>query len=84
MQTVEIKVKMDCDGCERRVRHAVCSIRGNLTLRRGGTSEMGVKQNKVSVTGFVDSAKVLKRVRSTGKKAEMWPYVKHPHDCTIM
>ena len=27
-QTVDLKVKMDCDGCERRVKHAVSSIRG--------------------------------------------------------
>ncbi|AES68556.1 heavy metal transport/detoxification superfamily protein [Medicago truncatula] len=28
MQTVEIKVKMDCDGCERRVRNAVATMKG--------------------------------------------------------
>ena len=33
------------------------------------------KQSKVTVTGFVEPAKVLKKVKSTGKKAEMWPYV---------
>jgi hypothetical protein len=27
-QTVEIKVKMDCDGCERRVKNAVTSMKG--------------------------------------------------------
>ncbi|PNX66635.1 heavy metal-associated isoprenylated plant protein 26-like, partial [Trifolium pratense] len=27
MQTVEIKVRMDCDGCERRVRNAVTSLK---------------------------------------------------------
>ncbi|KAI4369031.1 hypothetical protein MLD38_017524 [Melastoma candidum] len=71
MQTVEIKVKMDCDGCERRVRNAVCSMRGVKSV------DVNRKQSKVSVMGFVDSAKVLKKVRSTGKKAEMWPYVEH-------
>lgn len=29
-QTVEIKVKMDCDGCERRVKNAVKSMKGLL------------------------------------------------------
>jgi hypothetical protein len=38
--------------------------------------EINRKQSKVTVNGFVDPNKVLKRVRSTGKKrAEFWPYV---------
>lgn len=31
-QTVEIKVKMDCDGCERKVKNAITSIKGSLSL----------------------------------------------------
>ncbi|KAJ0763668.1 putative heavy metal-associated domain, HMA, heavy metal-associated domain superfamily [Helianthus annuus] len=30
METVEIKVKMDCDGCERRVKNAASSLKGHL------------------------------------------------------
>ena len=33
------------------------------------------KQYKVTVTGYVEPHKVLKKVQSTGKKAEIWPYV---------
>ena len=33
------------------------------------------KQSKVSVTGYVEPNKVLKRIRSTGKRAEIWPYI---------
>lgn len=33
------------------------------------------KQQKVTVTGYVDANKVLKKAKSTGKKAELWPYV---------
>ncbi|TXG57228.1 hypothetical protein EZV62_018541 [Acer yangbiense] len=69
MQTVEIKVKMDCDGCERRVRNAVCSMKGAKTV------EVNRKQSRVTVTGYVDPNKVLKRVKNTGKRAEFWPYV---------
>ncbi|KAJ4823625.1 Heavy metal-associated isoprenylated plant protein 21 [Turnera subulata] len=69
MQTVEIKVKMDCDGCERRVRHAVTSMKGVKTV------EVIRKQSKVVVSGYVDPNKVLKRVKSTGKRAEFWPYI---------
>ncbi|KAF3431696.1 hypothetical protein FNV43_RR26949 [Rhamnella rubrinervis] len=69
MQTVEIKVKMDCDGCERRVRNAVSHMKGAKSV------EVNRKQSKVSVTGYVEPKKVLKRVQRTGKKAEFWPYV---------
>ncbi|MBA0876118.1 hypothetical protein Goshw_028411 [Gossypium schwendimanii] len=48
LQTVELKVRMDCDGCELK---------------------------KVTVTGYVETNKVLKKAKSTGKKAEIWPYV---------
>lgn len=33
------------------------------------------KHQKVSVTGYVEANKVLKKAKSTGKKAEIWPYV---------
>ena len=37
--------------------------------------EINRKQQKVSVTGYVEASKVLKKAKSTGKKAEIWPYV---------
>ncbi|KAG0503568.1 hypothetical protein HPP92_003640 [Vanilla planifolia] len=37
--------------------------------------DVNLKQQKVTVTGYVEPNKVLKKVQSTGKKAEMWPYV---------
>lgn len=33
------------------------------------------KQQKATVTGYVDAKKVLKKAESTGKKVEAWPYV---------
>ncbi|KAB2621161.1 heavy metal-associated isoprenylated plant protein 26-like [Pyrus ussuriensis x Pyrus communis] len=69
MQTVEIKVKMDCDGCERRVKNAVSNMKGAKQV------EVNRKQSRVTVTGYVEPNKVLKRVKRTGKKAEIWPYV---------
>ncbi|EXC20575.1 hypothetical protein L484_027130 [Morus notabilis] len=69
MQTVEIKVKMDCDGCERKIKNAVKSMRGVKSV------EVNRKQSKVTVSGFVEANKVLKRVNRTGKKAEFWPYI---------
>lgn len=36
---------------------------------------MDMKQQKATVYGFVDAKKVLEAAKSTGKKAEPWPYV---------
>ncbi|KAL3735622.1 heavy metal-associated isoprenylated plant protein 21 [Eucalyptus grandis] len=69
MQTVEIKVKMDCDGCERRVKNAVNTMRGVKSV------EVNRKQSRVKVSGYVDPNKVLKRIKRTGKVAEFWPYI---------
>ncbi|GAB4828792.1 Heavy metal-associated isoprenylated plant protein 21 [Ancistrocladus abbreviatus] len=69
MQTVEIKVKMDCDGCERRVKNAVSRMRGVKSV------EVNRKQSRVTVSGYVEPNKVLNKVKSTGKRAEFWPYV---------
>ncbi|EPS58116.1 hypothetical protein M569_16700, partial [Genlisea aurea] len=71
METVEIKVKMDCEGCERRVKNAVRSLRGVKTV------EVDRKQSRIAVTGLVDPVKVLKSVQQTGKRAEFWPYIPH-------
>ncbi|KAH8496057.1 hypothetical protein Peur_055256 [Populus x canadensis] len=69
MQTVDIKVKMDCDGCERRVKNSVSSMKGVKSV------EVNRKQSRVTVSGNVEPNKVLKKVKSTGKRAEFWPYV---------
>ncbi|XWS75540.1 hypothetical protein CRYUN_Cryun01aG0098800 [Craigia yunnanensis] len=79
MQTVEIKVKMDCDGCERRVKKAVTTMKGVKTV------EVNRKQSRIMVSGYIDPNRVLKRVKSTGKRAEFWPYIPQhlvyfPHD----
>ncbi|KAI3412658.1 HMA domain-containing protein [Psidium guajava] len=60
---------MDCDGCERRVKNAVTTMRGIKSV------EVNRKQSRVKVSGYVDPNKVLKRIKSTGKRAEFWPYI---------
>lgn len=46
------------------------------TLHAGVKSvEINRKQQKVTVTGHVEPNKVLSKAKSTGKKAEIWPYV---------
>ncbi|KAG7026824.1 Heavy metal-associated isoprenylated plant protein 23 [Cucurbita argyrosperma subsp. argyrosperma] len=69
LQTVELKVRMDCDGCELKVKNALSSLSGVKSV------EINRKQQKVTVTGYVEASKVLKKAKSTGKKAEIWPYV---------
>ncbi|XP_020586693.1 heavy metal-associated isoprenylated plant protein 23-like [Phalaenopsis equestris] len=68
-QTVELKVRMDCEGCELKVKKALSSMKGVKSV------DINLKQQKVTVTGYVEPNKVLKKVQSTGKKAELWPYV---------
>ncbi|KAG2709517.1 hypothetical protein I3760_05G243800 [Carya illinoinensis] len=69
VQTVDIKVKMDCDGCVRRVKNAVSSLKGVKTVK------VDRKQSRVTVTGYAEPNKVLNKVKSTGKRAEFWPYI---------
>ncbi|OVA14650.1 Heavy metal-associated domain [Macleaya cordata] len=69
MQTVELKVRMDCDGCELKVKKTLSSMSGVKSV------DINRKQQKVTVTGYVEANKVLKKAKSTGKKAEIWPYV---------
>lgn len=37
--------------------------------------EVDLKQQKATVTGYVEAKKVLKAAQSTRKKVELWPYV---------
>ncbi|XP_059670955.1 heavy metal-associated isoprenylated plant protein 21-like isoform X2 [Cornus florida] len=62
---------MDCDGCERRVKNSVKSMKGVKSV------EVNRKQSRVTVSGYVEPNKVLKKVKSTGKRAEFWPYIPH-------
>ncbi|XP_010531538.1 PREDICTED: heavy metal-associated isoprenylated plant protein 26 [Tarenaya hassleriana] len=73
LQTVEIKVKIDCEGCERKVRRSVEGMKGVSSVT------VEPKANKVTVVGYVDPNKVVARMaHRTGKKVELWPYV--PYD----
>ncbi|KAJ4787870.1 Heavy metal-associated isoprenylated plant protein 26 [Rhynchospora pubera] len=71
LQTVDLKVKMDCDGCERRVKHAVKNIKGVTSVN------VNRKTSRVTVTGHFEPKRVMERVKSTGKRAEPWPYTSY-------
>lgn len=70
---MEVKVKIDCEGCERKVRRAVEGMKGVHSV------DIEPKAHKVTVVGYVDTSKVVSRIaHRTGKRAEPWPYV--PYD----
>uniref|UniRef100_A0A804MDX6 HMA domain-containing protein n=1 Tax=Zea mays TaxID=4577 RepID=A0A804MDX6_MAIZE len=64
--TVEMKVYMHCDACERKVRRTISKVEGV------GTVEVDREENKVTVTGDFEPEKVVRKIRKkTGKKAEI-------------
>ncbi|XP_062220970.1 heavy metal-associated isoprenylated plant protein 23-like [Phragmites australis] len=65
--TVELRVRMDCERCEREVKKALSGMRGVQCV------EVNRLPQKVTVTGSMDPHTVLRRAQSTGKKAEPWP-----------
>lgn len=69
LQTVELKVRMDCEGCELKVKKALERMSGVQSV------DIDRKMQKVTVYGYIEPNKVLKKVKATGKKAEIWPYV---------
>lgn len=73
MSIVEMEVHMDCNGCERKIRKALSKLEGVETI------DIEIQKKKVTVTGYADQMTVLNAVRSTGKKAEFWPYPYSSH-----
>ncbi|XP_031273057.1 heavy metal-associated isoprenylated plant protein 24 [Pistacia vera] len=68
-QTVALKIRMDCEGCARKVKGVLSSVKGAKSV------DVDLKQQKATVIGRVDAKKVLAAAKSTKKKVEMWPYV---------
>ncbi|MCO5593923.1 hypothetical protein L7F22_047942 [Adiantum nelumboides] len=65
-ESVELLVRMDCHGCEQKVRKQLAKLKGVDSV------EIELSLNKVTVYGYVNRIKVLKAVRKTGKRAEFW------------
>ncbi|RLN22709.1 hypothetical protein C2845_PM07G22140 [Panicum miliaceum] len=64
--TIELKVYMHCDACERKVRRTINKVEGVETV------EVDREENKVTVTGDFEPEKVVKKIKKkTGKKAEI-------------
>lgn len=64
-------VNVDCEGCERKIKKALKKLPGVDDV------DIDMRLQKVTVMGWADQNRVLKTVRKTGKKAELWPY---PYD----
>ncbi|XP_010530914.1 PREDICTED: heavy metal-associated isoprenylated plant protein 25 [Tarenaya hassleriana] len=70
LQTVEVRVMIDCEGCERKVRRALEGMKGVRDIA------IEPKAQKVTVVGYVDVRKVVARIaHRTGKRAEPYPFV---------
>ncbi|KAK6116110.1 hypothetical protein DH2020_008379 [Rehmannia glutinosa] len=69
LNTVAVKIRMDCEGCALKVKKALSGVKGAKSV------DVDLKQQKATVYGYVDAKKVLEAAKSTGKKAEPWPYV---------
>ncbi|KAJ4827919.1 hypothetical protein Tsubulata_032076 [Turnera subulata] len=63
---------MDCAGCETKIRKAIQKLDGVHDI----DIDMGMQ--KVTVMGWADQERVLRAVRKTGRRAELWPYPYNP------
>ncbi|KAL6282453.1 hypothetical protein ACE6H2_013382 [Prunus campanulata] len=72
MTIVELIVHMDCAGCETKIRKALKKLKGVDAI------DVDINMQKVTVMGWADQKRVLKAVRKTGKRAELWPYPYNP------
>ncbi|XP_073314338.1 heavy metal-associated isoprenylated plant protein 29-like [Primulina huaijiensis] len=69
---VEMRVHMDCHGCESKVKKALSKLDGVDNI------DIDMDMQKVTVTGWADAKKVLKAVRRAGRNAELWPFPYNP------
>ncbi|XP_077211514.1 heavy metal-associated isoprenylated plant protein 28-like [Tasmannia lanceolata] len=72
MTIVEMRVHMDCAGCESRIKKSLQKLEGIDDI------DIDMRMQKVTVTGWADKKKVLKAVRKTGRRAELWPFPYNP------
>ncbi|KAL9422820.1 hypothetical protein AB3S75_034994 [Citrus x aurantiifolia] len=67
-----MRVHMDCAGCETKIKKALKKLDGVDDV------DIDMAMQKVTVMGWADQKKVLKTVRKTGRRAELWPYPYNP------
>lgn len=67
IQTCVLKVNIHCDGCKQKVKKLLQRIEGVYQV------VIDAEQQKVTVSGSVDSATLIKKLVRAGKHAELWP-----------
>ncbi|KAE8736320.1 Detected protein of confused Function [Hibiscus syriacus] len=66
IQTCVLKVNIHCDGCKQKVKKLLQRIEGVYQVN------IDAEQQKVIVSGSVDSATLIKKLVRAGKHAEVW------------
>ncbi|XVF02821.1 hypothetical protein REPUB_Repub04eG0207300 [Reevesia pubescens] len=66
IQTCVLKVNIHCDGCKQKVKKLLQRIEGVYQV------SIDAEQQKVTVSGSVDSATLIKKLVRAGKHAEVW------------
>ncbi|TQD85298.1 hypothetical protein C1H46_029136 [Malus baccata] len=66
IQTCILKVNIHCDGCKQKVKKLLQRIEGVYQVK------IDSDQQKVTVSGSVDSATLIKKLLRAGKHAEIW------------
>ncbi|KAL2945736.1 hypothetical protein AAZX31_U033500 [Glycine max] len=66
IQTCVLKVNIHCDGCKQKVKKLLQRIEGVYQV------QIDAEQQKVTVSGCVDSATLIKKLVRAGKHAELW------------
>ncbi|KAF8399023.1 hypothetical protein HHK36_014889 [Tetracentron sinense] len=73
LQTCILKVNIHCDGCKQKVKKLLQRIEGVYTVN------IDAEQQKVTVSGSVDSATLIKKLVRSGKHAEIWSSKSNQH-----
>ncbi|XP_020600370.1 heavy metal-associated isoprenylated plant protein 37-like isoform X2 [Phalaenopsis equestris] len=73
IQTIILKVNIHCDGCKQKVKKLLQRIDGVYTVT------IDAEQQKVTVSGNVDSATLIKKLAKAGKHAELWNQKSNHH-----
>ncbi|KAI6692436.1 hypothetical protein NL676_020146 [Syzygium grande] len=66
-KTWVLRVSVHCEGCKRKVKKVLHSIEGVYT------TDIDLRQQKVTVNGNVEAETLIKKLEKTGKHAELWP-----------
>ncbi|KAL2325534.1 hypothetical protein Fmac_024592 [Flemingia macrophylla] len=66
-KNVVLRVSIHCQGCLRKVKKILQALEGVLNV------DIDLRQQKVVVTGNVNSETLIKKLTKAGKHAELWP-----------